>query len=211
MYPVLTPPQVANAPDPAFVLAITRQESSFDPRARSPADARGMMMLLPSTARIVARQMGVGYAEGRLYEQDYNMQLGSFHLGQLVGTFGGSYLMTAAGYNAGPGRPAKWIGDCGDPRGASTDPVDFIECTPFTETRDYMMRVMENMQVYRARLSGGTGPLTLSADLKRGAAGYASPVSAPEPTLVPASVSLSNAGAAQPPSGPNVVAMQPIP
>jgi soluble lytic murein transglycosylase len=216
-YPVRIPPPVAGAAPLEFSLAITRQESSFDPRARSPADARGMMMLLPSTARIVARQMGVGYAESRLYDSDYNMQLGSFHLGQLVDTFGGSYLMTAAGYNAGPGRPARWINDCGDPRGAATDPVDFIECTPFTETRDYMMRVMENMQVYRARLNGGTGPLTLSADLKRGAGGYASPTtsSAPEPTLVPASVSLTNASLGKapsgPPSGPNVVAMQPIP
>jgi soluble lytic murein transglycosylase len=211
MYPLTATPKVAGAPDPAFVLAITRQESSFDPNARSPADARGMMMLLPSTARIVARQMGVSYSASRLYDSDYNMQLGTFHLGQLVDTFDGSYLMTAAGYNAGPGRPAKWVGDCGDPRSAATDPVDFIECTPFGETRDYMMRVMENMQVYRARLNGGTGPLTLSADLKRGAAGYASPAAAPEPTLMPASVSLTNADARQPPSGPNIVAMQPIP
>lgn len=172
MYPITSTPQVAGAPDPAFILAITRQESSFDPRARSPADARGMMMLLPSTARVVARRMGVSYAEGRLYEADYNMQLGSYFLGSLVDTFGGSYLMSAAGYNAGPGRPAKWINDCGDPRGAGIDPVDFIECTPFTETRDYMMRVMENMQVYRARLNGGAGPLTIAADLKRGAPTY---------------------------------------
>jgi soluble lytic murein transglycosylase len=130
MYPIMATPQVSGAPDPAFILAITRQESSFDPRARSPADARGMMMLLPSTARIVARQMGVGYVEGRLWDADYNMQLGSFHLGQLVDTFGGSYLMTAAGYNAGPGRPARWIGECGDPRSPGFDAVDFIECTP---------------------------------------------------------------------------------
>lgn len=173
MYPVIATPQLSNAPDPAFILAITRQESSFDPRARSPADARGMMMLMPATARIVARQMGVPYDVGRLYDADYNMQLGSYHLGDLLGDFAGSYIMTAAGYNAGPGRPARWIGDCGDPRSSFTDPVDFIECVPFTETRDYIMRVMENMQVYRARLAGGTGPLTLSQDLKRGAAAYA--------------------------------------
>jgi soluble lytic murein transglycosylase len=195
MYPIMATPQVSGAPDPAFILAITRQESSFDPRARSPADARGMMMLLPSTARIVARQMGVGYVEGRLWDADYNMQLGSFHLGQLVDTFSGSYLMTAAGYNAGPGRPARWIGECGDPRSPGFDAVDFIECTPFTETRDYMMRVMENMQVYRARLNGGTGALTLSADLKRGASTYAAVQPGPAPVA----------------SSADVVTMQPIP
>ena len=155
-----------------------------------------MMMLLPSTARVVARQMGVGFAEGRLYEADYNMQLGSFHLGQLVDTFSGSYLMTAAGYNAGPGRPARWVGECGDPRQPGFDPADFIECTPFTETRDYMMRVMENMQVYRARLNGGTGRLTPTADLKRGSATY---------VAVQPVVSAPVGGSA------DVVTMQPIP
>ena len=105
--------------------------------------------------------------------------------------------MTAAGYNAGPGRPARWIYDCGDPRGGAIEPVDFIECTPFTETRDYMMRVMENMQVYRARLSGGSGPLSLSSDLKRGAASYA----AAEPAPAPVASATAD----------GVVTMQPIP
>ncbi len=167
-YPFRTPPSVQNAPEPALVLAVTRQESGFDPKVRSGADARGMMQLLPSTASIVARRMGVSYSAAMLYEPDYNMRLGSAFLGQLVNQFSGSYVMAAAGYNAGPGRPIQWTAFCGDPRGGTTDPVDFIECIPFSETRNYVMRVLENTQVYRAKLNGGNAPITLSADLRRG-------------------------------------------
>jgi soluble lytic murein transglycosylase len=117
--------------------------------------------------------MGVGYSASMLYEPDYNMRLGSSYLGSIVNQFSGSYIMAAAGYNAGPGRPASWVNLCGDPRGASTDPLDFIECIPFSETRNYVMRVMENMQVYRAKLNGGAAPITLSSDLRRGGYSYA--------------------------------------
>jgi soluble lytic murein transglycosylase len=96
------------------------------------------------------------------------MRLGSTYLGSMVSTFSGSYIMAAAAYNAGPGRPAQWATLCGDPRGAATDPLDFIECIPFSETRNYVMRTLETTMVYRARLNGGTAPLTLSRDLKRG-------------------------------------------
>jgi soluble lytic murein transglycosylase len=172
MYPIRDIPVVPNAPDPSFVLAITRQESSFDPKIKSPADARGLMMLLPSTASGVARRLGISYTASQLYDGDYNMRLGTFHLGELVTSVQGSMILTAVGYNAGPGRISQWTAFCGDPRGA-TDPLDFIECAPFTETRNYMMRVMENVQIYRARLNGGTAPLTPSADLKRGGYTYA--------------------------------------
>jgi soluble lytic murein transglycosylase len=171
-YPYRTPPAVSGAPEPALVLGVTRQESGFDPGVRSGADARGMMQLLPSTAAIVARRMGVGYSASRLYEPNYNMQLGSSYLGQMVSNFSGSYVMAAAGYNAGPGRPPQWVAMCGDPRAGSTDPLDFIECIPFSETRNYVMRVLENMMVYRAKLNGGSARITLSADLKRGGYGY---------------------------------------
>ena len=154
----------------AYVLGITRQESGFDPHVRSPVGATGMMQLMPATARLVSRKYGFG--EGSLEDADYNMQLGSAYLGQLTDQFGGSYVMAAAGYNAGPGRPGEWTQFCGDPRMSSTDPADYIECIPFSQTRDYVMRVMEGMQVYRARLAGGTGKLTLPADLKRGGYGY---------------------------------------
>lgn len=174
-YPIRIPPSVPGAAPLEFTLAITRQESSFDPRARSHANARGMMQFLPATGRAVARQLGLPYSDERLYDGDFNMTLGSFHLGDLTSDFGGSMLLTTIGYNAGPARPPQWIARCGDPRGGAVDPVDFIECAPFTETRNYMMRVMENMQVYRARLNGGSAPLTLSSDLRRGAPAGPSP------------------------------------
>ena len=174
-YPIRIPTAVPGAAPIEFTLAITRQESSFDPRARSSADARGMMQFLPSTASGVARRLGLPYSPEMLWEPDYNMQLGSYHLAELMNNFGGSMLLATVGYNAGPGRARDWPIRCGDPRGSMVDPVDFIECAPFTETRNYMMRVMENMQIYRARLNGGTGALTLSSDLARGVSPRAGP------------------------------------
>jgi soluble lytic murein transglycosylase len=170
-YPIrvsATGPGMAEQP---LVLGVTRQESSFDPMARSGAGARGMMQLMPATASIVARRAGLG--AGSLEDPDYNMKVGSTFLGQLVDQFSGSYVMATAAYNAGPGRPTQWAMACGDPRSSSTDPLDFIECIPFGETKDYVMRVLEATQVYRARLNGGAAPITLEADLKRGAYGYA--------------------------------------
>ena len=167
-YPIRIPPTVGGAAPLEFTLAITRQESSFDPRARSGADARGMMQFLPATASGVARRLGMPYSADRLWDADYNMTLGSYHLSELTSNFGGSMLLTTIGYNAGPARPPQWIARCGEPRAGTVDPIDFIECAPFTETRNYMMRVMENLQVYRARLNSGSAPLTLSQDLRRG-------------------------------------------
>jgi soluble lytic murein transglycosylase len=156
------------AAETAFVYSISRQESNFDPSARSGVGARGMMQLMPATASIVARKLGEAHSIARLSDAPYNMRLGSVYLGDMVRNFSGSYIMAAAAYNAGPGRPAQWAGLCGDPRGASTDPLDFIECIPFSETRNYVMRTLETTMVYRARLNGGVSPLTLSSDLKRG-------------------------------------------
>jgi soluble lytic murein transglycosylase len=178
-YPLRSVPTV-QGPEAAFVLAITRQESSFDPGVRSSANARGMMQLIPSTGRAVANRLGLGYSDSQLYEPDYNMTLGKYHLGELVDKFDGSYVMAAAGYNAGPSRMQTWISDCGDPRGAAADPLSFIECHPFTETRNYMMRVTENMRIYRARLAGGTAPLTAMADVQRGFPGPIGPFTGPE-------------------------------
>ena len=170
-YPLRTAP---TGPSPsaesALILGVTRQESSFDPAARSGAGALGMMQLLPATAKIVARRSGLGW--GNLEDADFNMKVGSAFLGQLVDQFSGSYVLATAAYNAGPNRPTQWTSLCGDPRSSATDPLDFIECIPFSETRDYVMRVLEATQVYRARLNGGVAPLTLAADLKRGAYGY---------------------------------------
>ena len=166
-YPLRAVPDVPS-PEKAFVLAITRQESGFDPKVRSHANARGMMQLIPSTAKAVARRLGQSYNDSRLYEPEFNMSLGAYHLGELVTRFDGSYIMAAAGYNAGPSRMSKWVSDCGDPRGPNGDPLSFIECHPFNETRNYMMRVTENVHVYRARLNGGSAPLTPWTDVQRG-------------------------------------------
>jgi soluble lytic murein transglycosylase len=173
-YPVRTAPD--EGAETALVLAITRQESGFDPYVRSGAGARGMMQLMPSTAKILARKIGVSYSPDQLDEPGYNMRLGSRYLGQLVNQFSGSYVMATAGYNAGPGRPMAWTSFCGDPRGGATDPIDYVECIPFSETRNYVMRVMENVQVYRAKLAGGSAPITITQDLRRGAYGTSRPI-----------------------------------
>lgn len=200
-YPVRTPSLVSGSAETPLVLSVTRQESSFDPSAHSGAGARGLMQLMPATAQSVARRGGLGW--GDLQDPDYNMKVGSLFLGQLVDQFGGSYVMAAAAYNAGPGRPNQWASLCGDPRSAGTDPLDFIECIPFSETRDYVERVMEAMQVYRARLNGGSAPITLAADLKRGGYGYrlqppaAVTASTPLPPPLPvATTTLPTAGSA---------------
>ncbi|HEY9216577.1 MAG TPA: lytic transglycosylase domain-containing protein [Phenylobacterium sp.] len=174
-YPILRPPSVYGAPEPALVLSIVRQESQFDPMVRSSANARGMMQLLPSTAQHVARKIGIASDDSMLWDPNHNMRLGSSYLGQLVDQFSGSYVLATAGYNAGPGRPAQWVAFCGDPRSSSTDPLDFLECIPFGETRNYVMNVVSNLQVYRARLNGGRAPLTPTQDLRRGGWGGGRP------------------------------------
>ena len=180
-YPVRTPPDGAAGAEAPLVLGVARQESGFDPKARSGAGARGMMQLMPGTAQTIARRSGLGW--GSLDDPDYNMKVGSTYLGQLVGQFSGNYAMAAAAYNAGPGRPTLWATYCGDPRDSSSDPLDFIECIPFSETRDYVMRVLEATQVYRARLNGGHAPLSLAIDLKRGGYGLPGAPSAVPPLM----------------------------
>jgi soluble lytic murein transglycosylase len=182
-YPIRSAPAGPDSAEAPLVLGVTRQESSFNPSARSGAGARGMMQLLPTTAQNIARRSGLGW--GSLDDPDFNMRVGSVYLDQLVNQFSGSYIMAAAAYNAGPGRPVQWVSLCGDPRASSTDPLDFIECIPFSETRDYVMRVLEATQVYRARLNGGVAPVTLALDLKRGSFGY-QPGGAVQPVSGPA-------------------------
>jgi soluble lytic murein transglycosylase len=142
------------APERALVLAIARQESNFDVAAQSPVGARGLMQLMPPTATAVARANKVKFDRNRLTSDgSYNIQLGASYLDSLVRSFGGSYIMAAAAYNAGPGRPRAWAQRYGDPRDPSVDPVDWVEQIPFSETRTYAQRVMENVMVYRAMLS----------------------------------------------------------
>ncbi len=176
-YPILSVPESPGSAEPAYALSIARQESNLWPAARSNANARGIMQLEPATARHDAARLGIPWNEASLYDAQYNMRLGAYELGQMIATYGGSYVMASAGYNAGPTRPPMWAEQCGDPRGGTTDPLDFIECIPFTETRNYVMRTIETTEVYRARLAGGSAPLTTAEDLKRGAYGYTQPPS----------------------------------
>jgi len=156
-------------PDPAFVLALMRQESEFDPSARSSADARGIMQMLPSTAKLTANKHGIPYDAGRLLgDWEYNATLGMAHVRDLLEQFDGSYVLVAVAYNAGPGRANQWIKEFGDPRSPNVDVVDWIERIPFSETRNYVMRLIENTSVYRAMLNGGSGPLLVEADLLHG-------------------------------------------
>jgi soluble lytic murein transglycosylase len=173
-YPVRRSPDSSTV-ETAFTLGIIRQESGFDARIKSSVGARGMMQLMPSTAKVLAKRAHVKFREKMLDDADYNMRLGTTYLGSLVNQFDGSYIMAAAAYNAGPGRPSAWMNSCGDPRAAKVDPVDYIECIPIGETRNYVMRVLENVEVYRARLNGGRAPLTVVADLKRGGVGQPKP------------------------------------
>jgi soluble lytic murein transglycosylase len=150
----------------ALVYAVAKQESAFNIGAVSHAGARGLMQLMPATARATARMVRMPYSLPRLTrDANYNATLGAAHLGELLGNLRGSYILTFAGYNAGPGRALRWVKANGDPRGGQTDPIDWIERIPFDETRDYVQKVMENLQAYKSRLGY---PLSISADLKRG-------------------------------------------
>ncbi len=153
----------------SLILALSRQESEMNPNAISHANARGLMQFIPRTARYEARRQGLPYRTSWLTDDPgYNMTLGGAHLDTLLGQFNGSYIMTAAAYNAGASRPRQWIGDYGDPRAGEVDPIDWVEFIPFKETRNYVQRVLENTQVYRQRLSGEPEPVQLSSDLQRG-------------------------------------------
>lgn len=154
---------------PEIAMAIARRESELNAGAISPAGARGLMQIMPATARKVAKDIGVSYSKQRLTSDwRYNAQLGTAYLGGLLELFDGSYILAFAGYNAGPHRAQKWIEEYGDPRDSLIDQVDWIEHIPFRETRNYVMRVMESLHVYRARLKGKTPPLQLTQDLTRG-------------------------------------------
>lgn len=154
---------------PELALAIARRESEFNPEVISPAGARGLMQLMPGTARDTSAAVGLPYSLERLTSDPvYNARLGTAYLQQLRRRFGDATIFVAAGYNAGPGRPPQWVARYGDPRGGAVDPVDWIERIPFSETRNYVMRVMESLAPYRARLSGETAPLGLGAALEAG-------------------------------------------
>jgi soluble lytic murein transglycosylase len=160
--------QVGKPIEKSMVFALSRQESEFDPNAGSSVGAQGLMQLMPGTAKLVARQYRLPYAPAKLKSDPaYNVKLGAAHLADLVDSFNGSYVLTLVGYNAGPRRSREWVEEFGDPRGGQVDPVDWVECIPFEETRWYVQKVMQNLHVYRSRLAPDT-VRPMSADLKRG-------------------------------------------
>lgn len=152
--------------DPALPLAISRQESEFNHEAMSFAGARGLMQLMPSTASRMAKKMGMSYSKRRLFDASYNATIGSAYLQDLVERFEGSYSLAIAGYNAGPGRPSQWVRRFGRPGYDIDQAVRWIEMIPFGETRNYVMRVLENVQVYRAVMRPDA-PLKIKRDLTR--------------------------------------------
>ncbi|MDO8397395.1 MAG: lytic transglycosylase domain-containing protein [Bradyrhizobium sp.] len=171
-YPVVgIPPFKSIGPEveQSIVYAIARQESAFNPAVVSPAQAYGLMQVTPDAARYVCKRHGATYDLARLKNDSvYNATLGAAELGGLIEDYRGSYILTFAGYNAGRGSVRKWIERYGDPRDPKVDAVDWVEKIPFSETRNYVQRIMENLQVYRARFGGGTR-LQIEADLRRGA------------------------------------------
>ncbi len=170
-YPLHGLAEFAEAVPPEIAMAIARQESELNAAARSPVGARGLMQVMPATAKKVAQGLGISYSEARLgADWQYNARIGTAYLAQMLERFDGAVLLAAAAYNAGPSRAQRWIKDYGDPRLESVDAIDWIEGIPYRETRNYVMRVLEAQFVYRARISGAVGPLTLASELQQNGA-----------------------------------------
>lgn len=165
-YPILSK-SIPHPPEPAFTHAVIRQESMFNVDAESPVGAKGLMQLMPSTARDVAKELGIKFKASRLNDPTYNLRLGTSFVQNQIDTFNGSYILALAGYNAGPRHVREWITQLGDPRSPDVDVIDWVEQIPVAETRNYVQRIIENLQIYRARLNGGTVPLMIIKDLKR--------------------------------------------
>ncbi len=152
--------------EPALLHAVVRQESEFRAHAVSRRGARGLMQLMPRTARQTARRHNIRYHKGRLdSDPAYNARLGSHYLAHLLRKYQGSYSLALAAYNAGETRVGKWLRVSGDPRNSSVDAIDWIEQIPYSETRNYVQRVMEGLQVYRFRLGDRGDGFRLVSDL----------------------------------------------
>lgn len=168
-YPLLDPKLMRETPEAALVHGIIRQESAFYEKAKSRAGARGLMQLMPRTAHHLAKTKNYKYSRKKLISNPkLNVWLGSEYLDDLLKKFEGSYVLTLASYNAGPSRAGQWVREFGDPRTDDHDYViDWVEQIPFDETRNYVQRVLENIQVYRHRLKTTEIASSLEADLKR--------------------------------------------
>lgn len=170
-YPMHTFPDykpLRDPPEMAFLLGIVRQETEFNTSIVSGAGAKGLMQVMTITAKHVCQDYKIKCEIQRLLKDPaYNARIGSAYIGDRMREFGGSYVLTLSGYNAGPGRTRQWIKQFGDPREPGKDPLNWIERIPFEETRAYVGKVLANIQIYRARL-GDQPALRLAEDLKRG-------------------------------------------
>jgi soluble lytic murein transglycosylase len=167
-YPMVDIPDNAPiVPEAALTFSVIRQETEFDPRAVSPAGARGLMQMMPRVARATARRLRQPYSFHWLtHDPQYNLMLGMAHLDEVVNDYDGSLIMALAAYNAGGHRVRRWVENYGDPRTGEIDPIDWVESIPFSETRNYVQRVLENLQVYRARLNeAGPTQIELQTDM----------------------------------------------
>lgn len=155
-----------NGIEPALVHALIRQESTFDHAAISPVGAAGLMQLMPLTAKTMATEIGEEHHKDKLSsDPKYNVMLGTAYLKKMLDEFGGSYVLATAAYNAGPHRVREWIKKHGNPSVSVEAAIDWIETIPFNETRNYVQRILENVQVYRARFAGGKSLYRTSQDL----------------------------------------------
>jgi soluble lytic murein transglycosylase len=160
--------QVGPQVERCVVYSIVRQESAFNPKVVSSANALGLMQVTPNAGRDTAKRFNVTFDQRRLLaDVPYNAQLGTAELGNDIASWRGSYILAFVAYNAGPRRAREWIEQYGDPRDPKVDPIDWVERIPLSETRNYVQRVMENVQVYRARL-GNDPRLLIEADMRRG-------------------------------------------
>ena len=152
-YPIISTPKYINGrkiPDNAFILSIIRQESEFDLSANSHAGAKGLMQLMPYTAKLVAKQAKLPYSKSRLTtDPEYNINLGSHYIAGLILEYDGAYPFAVAAYNAGPKRVRYWKKLNKDPQKNQIDYINWIELIKFKETRNYVQRVLENYNVYR--------------------------------------------------------------
>jgi soluble lytic murein transglycosylase len=152
---------VGPAIDRSVIYSVARTESAFDQRDKSPANAVGLMQVTPEAGRDTAKRFGVAYDWERMVSDPvYNTQMGAAELSALLKEYSGSHIMTFAGYNAGRGRVQQWVKQYGDPRDPNVDAIDWVERIPFAETRNYVQRVMENLQVYRVRFDTGASVMS---------------------------------------------------
>ncbi len=179
-FPAYTP--LRKPPEAAFMLGIARQETEFNTLIVSGAGAKGLLQVMTVTAKHVCQDYKIKCEIGRLLtDPSYNASISSAYIADRMDEFGGSYVLTLAGYNAGPGRARQWIREFGDPRDPSVDVIDWIERIPIQETREYVAKVLANIQVYRARIGEEKTAVRIAEDLAR-ARGTASRAAGPSPS-----------------------------